>query len=355
MWVASNDVEQVVDWFYRQSRAHFLGVFVAGDRKFDALLQAVIANRRTIDVITGPCIDMVLFSTGEFTPEGGANTPIKHISALTKWTPQLARNISNAVVMSTHEIASAMNLGIDDLPSLVLLKRGARSRNPESNRLVLRLRGAADIEFLIEFLRAFRKSLERIDETRLAGLRLSEGSLTEIENTMTNHMQETAVIIKRDERISRYAVEIRESLPHGAVESEELIAAMRSASSNEALMAKLSHLSGREPDQIESAIPAETMKRLQKTQVARRNAENRLAKLNEQMPSPDAVLRCAHLTVEEITELQAVLNRFERKLSYGLKREQVFNFLGLSEKMLDRVKKIIKLAVAIKSGGASLL
>jgi hypothetical protein len=93
---------------------------------------------------------------------------------------------------------------------------------------------------------------------------------------------------------------------------------------------------------------------LGKAKVAKHNAELRIAKLDAQMPI-EVALKCATLADEEIQELQAVLDRFERRLSYSLMRDRFFEFLGLSEKMLGPVKRIIRLAVAIKTGGAALL
>jgi hypothetical protein len=107
------------------------------------------------------------------------------------------------------------------------------------------------------------------------------------------------------------------------------------------------------PDQ-ESEHARVAERRLSKAKVAKHNAELRIAKLDAQIPIEGA-LKCATLADEEIKELQAVLDRFERRLSYSLRRDRFFEFLGLSEKMLGPVKRIIRLAVAIKTGGAALL
>lgn len=356
MWIATNDVERVVDWFYKRSDAHFLGVFVAGDRKFDSILKAVIANRQTIDIITGPCIDVVLFSTADLTLRGAGDPPIRHISNLTKWTPTFTREIANATTMSTNDIASAMKLGIDDLPSLVLLRRQARRWDPEEvSRLTLKLRGAADIDFLIEFFRAFRKSLERLQRARSEGLQGTEQALVKIESHIADRMAETAVVEKRIARISRDIAEIQRCMALDAFNSEHLLAILRSASSVDEFISGLSTATAIEATQIERSLSGATLKRLIKAQVAQRNAERRLSKLRGQMPNLRNALEYVELTEQEISELQVVLDRFERKLSYALKREQVFKFLGVSEKLLDRVKRIVRLAAAIKTGGASLL
>lgn len=319
MWVASNDVEEVVDWFYRHSSAQFLGVFVAGDRKFDTLLRAVIESRQTIDVILGPLIDLVLFSDDGF--ELRQDAPLRHISKLSKWTPRFKSSISNATAMSTHDIALSLKLKVDDLPGLVLLRRRIGRRDSEAKPLVLSLKGATDVDFLIDFLRAFRKSLERIETARSAGFRFSEASLAEVERNMISRIDQQVVIEKRVKRIAAY------------VEEAQAIVAS--------------------PDTgLELACVSKT--RLSKAKVAKHNAEIRIAKLDAQVPI-EVAIKCATLADEEITELQVVLDRFERRLSYSLARDGFFNFLGLSEKMLAPIKRIIRLAVAIKTGGAALL
>ena len=318
MWVASNDVEKVVDWFYRRSSAQFLGLFVAGDRKFDALLRAVITDRQTIDVILGPSVDLVLFSDAEFEPS--MDTSLRRISKLTKWTPKLTRSIPNATIMTTHDIASSLKLGIDDLPGLVLLRRRTGWRDNEPERLTLSLRGATDVEFLIDFLRAFRRSIERIETARSARFKFSEASLAEVERDMNSRIEQTAVVDKRVKRIARIANETQE------------IAAPSDNKSEKARVAE---------------------QRLSKAEIAKYNAEVRIAKLDAKI-CIDSALKCVMLADEEITKLQAVLDHFERRLSYGLGRDRLFKFLGLSEKMLGPVKRIIRLAVAIKTGGAAL-
>jgi len=258
--------------------------------------------------------------------------------------------------MSTNDIASAMKLGIDDLPSLVLLRRQARRWDPEEvSRLTLKLRGAADIDFLIEFFRAFRKSLERLQRARSEGLQGTEQALVKIESHIADRMAETAVVEKRIARISRDIAEIQRCMALDAFNSEHLLAILRSASSVDEFISGLSTATAIEATQIERSLSGATLKRLIKAQVAQRNAERRLSKLRGQMPNLRNALEYVELTEQEISELQVVLDRFERKLSYALKREQVFKFLGVSEKLLDRVKRIVRLAAAIKTGGASLL
>ncbi len=319
MWVASNDVEKVIDWFYRRSSARFLGVFVAGDRNFDSLLRSVVASRQTFDVILGPCIDLVLFSNAEF--ESEQNIPVRHISNLSKWTPQRTRGISNATFMSTNDIASSLKLGIDDLPGLVLLRKRDGRRDDGSERLVLSLRGATDVDFLVDFFRAFRKSLERVETARSTKFRLNDLGLAEIERNVTSRAAEAAVIEKCDKRISRYLGE----------------AQLTAASSD---------------DELEQARIAE--QRLNKAKVAKYNARHRIAKLDAQVPI-ETVVKFMMLADEEIKELQAVLDRFERRLSYALARDRVFRFLGLSEITMSQVKRIIQLAAAIKAGSGALL
>jgi hypothetical protein len=223
--------------------------------------------------------------------------------------------------MTTHDIAAAMKLSIDNLPGLILMRRHAKHLAVDSERFVLSLRGTSDVDFLIAFLRAFRKSLERIEKARPAGLHRTEGALAEIERTMTNYLKTSDGIKRLDERISRHLEEIQnDKMP-----------------------------------QNHNPFLGVILTRLQRTRVARQKTQLRLDTLFRLIPTLTVAAECAELSEQEHTELQEVLDRFERRLSYALRRDRIFEFLGLTEKTLGLLPRIVKLAVGIKSGGASLL
>jgi hypothetical protein len=56
-----------------------------------------------------------------------------------------------------------------------------------------------------------------------------------------------------------------------------------------------------------------------------------------------------------LDELERVVAKFDRKITYRIGVEHLTNFFGLSVQILDKAKKLIKLAAAVKSGGTSLL
>ena len=82
MWVASNDIEVVVDWFYRESKAQFLGLFVAGDAGLGGFLDSVLEKRDVLDGLLGSAIDLVLLSP-EHRPVG--SSAVRRITKLRKW------------------------------------------------------------------------------------------------------------------------------------------------------------------------------------------------------------------------------------------------------------------------------
>jgi hypothetical protein len=65
MWVGKGDAEDVIKWFQANSRAAWLGFFVAGDRRYNQLLNKVLAQGDIFDVNSGSYIDLFLFGTGK--------------------------------------------------------------------------------------------------------------------------------------------------------------------------------------------------------------------------------------------------------------------------------------------------
>src|SRR3979411_1579141 len=65
MYVGEGDAEDVIKWFKGNSRAQWLGFFVAGDQQYNKLLNDVIAHGAVFDVVSGWHIDLFLFGGGQ--------------------------------------------------------------------------------------------------------------------------------------------------------------------------------------------------------------------------------------------------------------------------------------------------
>ena len=190
MYVGEGSVTDLIDWFRQSSDARFLGLFAAGDATFDKFLDDVIKQSETIDVILGSQIDLFLVGGNqtitvadpgkELTIKASPLTAIRqhvnegfrpqithpqitHVSQINLQAPQVKKKIKKATTLSTHEFSKLLDLEVDDLPGLVLI--GSHL----SENFVLKIRGATDAEFIIEFFRSVRKALEKIERSSSTG------------------------------------------------------------------------------------------------------------------------------------------------------------------------------------------
>src|SRR5262245_1179578 len=180
MYVGEGDAEDIIEWFKSNSLAKWLGFFVAGDRQYDRLLNDVLAHGDVFDVVSGSHIDLFLFGGGQrinivgagrdvrvdATPltelrevEAGWGPEIRHIGEINR-SAVCVKQITKASTEATHGIAEILGLEVDDLPSLVLIRKDFDFSTKEP-KLVLRTRGQADAEFLIAFIRSMRRVMER--------------------------------------------------------------------------------------------------------------------------------------------------------------------------------------------------
>src|SRR5262249_17681053 len=194
MYVGEGDAEDIIEWFKGNSLAEWLGFFVAGDRQYNRLLNDVLAHGAVFDVVSGSHIDLFLFGGGQRINIVGAArdvrvdaTPltelrqdedrwpnIKHIGEINSSAIRV-KQMTKASTEATHGIAEILGLEVDDLPSLVLIRKNF-DFNTKEPKLVLRTRGQADAEFLIEFIRSMRRVMERRDRAALMRIP-TEGSI----------------------------------------------------------------------------------------------------------------------------------------------------------------------------------
>ena len=143
MYVGEGDAGDVIRWFQANSRAYWLGFFVAGDHKYNKLLNDVLTWGTVFDVVSGSHIDLFLFGGGQrisFSSGGrdvtvdafplteleqgeGLGPEIKHIGEVNRSAVRV-KQITKASIEATHRIADILGLGVDDLPSLVLIGEG---------------------------------------------------------------------------------------------------------------------------------------------------------------------------------------------------------------------------------------
>jgi hypothetical protein len=248
---------------------------------------------------------------------------------------------------------------VDDLPSLVLIGRDFDFQTKEP-KLVLRTRGHADAEFLIEFLRSIRRINER--RTKAATMQIpTEESIKRDETLLTKIKVEKDALTKFEARIERHATRLSELLESAgvAIAAEPVAAAIRSASSSmEGIRSAAAEQGVKEPDllaALQKPEMVETLRWLEKARVAAKNAETRMKRHYSNLPSVEVLNEYLLLHESDFTEVEALVGQFERKITFKIAVDRITQFLKLSTGVLAKTKKLIYLAAAVKSGGASLL
>jgi hypothetical protein len=252
MFVGEGDAEDVIEWFKNNSRASWLGFFVAGDQQYNKLINDILAHGVVFDVISGSDIDLFLFGGGrKIKFHGGGRDVMVDAAALTilsqnedHYWPVIehigetnrsaagVKRIIKASTLATHRLVEILGVDVDDLPSLVLIGRDFDFQTKEP-KLVLRTRGHADAEFLIEFLRSIRRINER--RTKAATMQIpTEESIKRDETLLTKIKVEKDALTKFEARIERHATRLSELLESAgvAIAAEPVAAAIRSASSS---------------------------------------------------------------------------------------------------------------------------
>jgi hypothetical protein len=123
------------------SRAEWLGFFVAGDQRYNQLLNRVLAQGGIFDVNSGSYIDLFLFGTGNTIRVFGEGRDAEvHVVSLTKleqnnrWPEILhigdvnrsaagVKHITKASINATYRIVEILDLHVDHLPSLALVRK----------------------------------------------------------------------------------------------------------------------------------------------------------------------------------------------------------------------------------------
>jgi hypothetical protein len=375
MYVGEGSVIDIINWFRSNSSARWLGFFVGGSVKYDKFINDVLRKGLALDVISGSKIDLFLFGVGQRMNFRLGNSRdatisalpltelhqqedndfervfIKHISEVNRSAIE-SRKIVNASAVASTEVKEMLTLGTDEVPCLVLLRKF------DDEKLVLRTRDQAEAEFIIEFLRALNVSLERFDRAQAMDIP-TEGALRQAEETLPKIKIEEDALARNTARLRRTASELAIELAKADVimDSQAITSCFENDEIGEFGQA-LVGLAER-VDQARAALDGSMAKQLlaraEKARIACRNARRRIANFNKIMPSTDQLERYLGLHQSALDELEGVVAKFDRKITYRLGVEHVTNFFGMSVQILSKAKKLIKLASAVKSGGASLL
>ncbi len=340
MWIASNDIEVVVDWFYRESKAQFLGLFVAGDAGLGGFLDSVLEKRDVLDGLLGSAIDLVLLSP-EHRPVG--SSAVRRITKLRKWDVDRKKDLTTATEMSAQEIAKALEVDEDKLPGLVILGRRSRRGNSRP-KLVLPLRSVEDSSFLIDFLPVFRRSLDTMRAFSQTAPKTRDW-FEAIEHNVHHLQQREADARRQEQRIAANLDALSSSLAaRGLVlptPDERLAAAgsipdLRRIVSEQLRDTDASTLDGILAQPELKAI----LKRLGHAQVARRTARAGIAKLQRATPSTDELSKMRtviELTQADVSSLESLIEKHSRRPNGSIPAEVLFELVGLTEKFRTTV------------------
>lgn len=350
MIVGIGDAGHVIQWFKANSRAEWLGFFVAGDRKYNHLLNEVLAQGDVFDVISGYDIDLLLFGAGgkigilsqgkdfrvDATPltelkQGDAPIKIANIHEVNRSAVGV-KHITKASVAASHRIVELLGLGVDDLPSLAFIRKDFDFRE-KGPKLVLPTRGQADAEFLVNFVRSMRRVLEK-------------------------HRKASDKQIY-SETIERFPTLIQDVERQSAFLSEMLRSAGLDIGAHSLTTAILNSPSLRQGFAIvaaQSGIDLSVMERALEDDLGAKRVQGHLGKSQKRIS--ETVSR-AHdyvaLREAVYADLEEVVERFQRRVSFRVTTGHFRHFFSFSTDALSKAKKLINLAAAVKSGGTSLL
>ena len=379
MRVGEGSVLDILDWFHTNSPATVIGFFAAGDRRFNTFLEDVIRNSQAIDIVAGRRIDLFLFGAGtklnvadfgrDVTVDALPLTPltqlaaqpevgrpvIKHISEVNSTSVDARRKLIKATALATHDLRDTLQLEGDDLPGLILLRKGARQK------LVLRTRGHADTELLVALLRAIDRSLASAEQTDSVRVAVTDSALRQANAAIGKMELEERVIAKMERRLEVAAVGLLEILVKSDLPGIDNFAQLlrekdRNGVLSETLLDSFdASFRDRARIRLAEADAQTLLVRAERAGKARQIAKSRIAQYQRLLPPPGRLKEYISIQEGIDSELEGVISRFERAISYRILRSQVADFAKRSTQLLSNARKLLKLAVSIKTGGSSLL
>jgi hypothetical protein len=353
MWVGKGDAEDVIKWFRANSRAEWLGFFVAGDQRYNQLLNKVLAQGDIFDVNSGGYIDLFLFGTGQTVRVFGEGrdaevdaVSLTKLEQRDRWPEILhigdvnrsavgVKQITKASIDATHRIVEILGLHVDDLPSLALVRKDFDFATKEP-KLILRTRGQADVDFLIEFIRSMRRVLE------------NKNTLLRRESYDLRHgVDKLPDFMRRIERQSAFLSKLLGSVGF-SISAQPLATAILNASSSEQGLRDAATRQGLDPAKLERILLDDpTFVRVHGHLIrTHKKINSALREIENYVSLYDALC---------VQQLETLIARFEGKISSRVAVESLLHFFNFTTPFLTKMKKVIKLAAAVKSGGWSLL
>jgi hypothetical protein len=374
MRIGQGNPRDIIHWFQDSSPAHWLGFFLAGDEKYNKLMNSVLEKADLFDTISGRPVDLFVFDTGQTLnlKSGGTDinvdaTPLTMITqyhdhdSSEEWarraraahltisgiadvnlTAARRKAIAKLSGRATNDLVEALGLGVDDLPSLVLLRKDFDFRTKQPV-LILRTRGQADAEFLVEFIRSVRRLYEaqqkaqaRLEFKRFAGPEVSVSK--EIDSVPAGQR-----------RAERQAAFLSSLVKNFGIE-------LAAASIVTHLFSAPSAREGIERAFAEAGVTDHQLQEMEHSDLRMRNVCLELQRARERI---DNVMHVSESYVKvyetNFAEFENLISQFDRKISFRIAADHVVSFFQISTSLLKKTKSLIRLLGAVKSGGTSLL
>ena len=172
---------------------------------------------------------------------------------------------------------------------------------------------------------------------------------------------EKAVVAKFTGRVERLSETLADLLGSAGVHlaAPKLAAAILGASSSEQGLRDAAAEQAIEAAHFEKALLqpqiVEVVQSLEKARLAAKNARNRMELFYSKLPSVEILQEYLALNKSMFAELETLVRQFDRKITFNIAVDNLTRFLNLSTAVLGKTKKLISAAIAVKSGGASLL
>lgn len=360
MLVGEGDPVHIIDWFKTNSRANWLGFFLNGDVKYNHLLNEVLKHGDIFDNISGFHIDLFLFGVGTkigLTGEGmDVKLPITPLTSISQGSYPIkvsnihdvnrsvvgVKQIIKANSAETNGISDTLGLGVDDLASLVLIGKDFDYTTKEP-KLILRTRGHADAEFLVEFIRSLRRVLEKQEKVRslLNNVDPSRSNrslsvdIDRLQGLLSDAERQTAFL---SEKLRSSGLDLgHTSLLKIVLNPQSLEYGLKSAAAEKGIDTV-------EVERILQTVPAvaNVYKQLSKTE---RTIKLVTYKLESYVNQSESVF----------SDLERVVSDFDKRISFRIAIEKVRQVFSISTTILTKAKKLVTLVAALKSGGTSLL
>jgi hypothetical protein len=219
------------------------------------------------------------------------------------------------------------------LPSLTLIRKDFDYSSKEP-KIVLRTQGQADVDFITDFIRSVRRALQKQDDS---------AAMWGPRHELSNAIEKLTSSRKSIERQAGYLCKLLAS--EGiSVSSERMTKVVVDEALHQHALKALILQEGGDVDTLTQKNAA-ISRVLQNTRRIMSRNEHVAREITAQINSYE----------DSLNEIERIVAQFERRISFKISASHVLKFFKLSTDVLTKMKKLVSLAVALKSGGASLL